>query len=312
MSNRLLLTFTLSIFLFLGPVASADTIRIASQNLNRLFDDVDNGRREKVETSQKFQQRLNLTAKVIAQQFQAAHIIGFQEVENTNVLERLAEQISDQGGQEYRAILLPGNDSSSINIGYLIHKELRIEDSRQLFKRSRLGSNPLFSRPPLLMKVCLKTCLTLVNLHLRSMRGLRSAKKSRYVSNKRRKQAIELAKWVNTFQEKQPDQSLMLLGDFNALTPPDGFTDIIGTIIGNPSNIDVRFPSNDLVKLDLIDLTRQIPAAERYSYIYKGHKQIIDYMLVNQSFAPKLNHIRFGKINRAFSDHAGLLAEFNW
>jgi endonuclease/exonuclease/phosphatase family metal-dependent hydrolase len=34
-------------------------------------------------------------------------------------------------------------------------------------------------------------------------------------------------------------------------------------------------------------------------------------MLVNQNFKAKLKHIRFEKINRAFSDHAGLLAEFN-
>jgi hypothetical protein len=311
MDCRNLLTISLSILLLLGPVASADTIRIASQNLNRLFDDVDDGNREKIETSQKFQRRLKSTAEVIVRQFQAAHIIAFQEVENMNVLERLAKQITQHGGPEYRAILYPGNDISSINVGYLIHVKLRVEDTRQLFKSSRLGVNPLFSRPPLLVKVCLQSCLTLVNLHLRSMRGLRSTKKSKRVSNKRLKQAIGLAKWVDRFQTRYPQKSLMLLGDLNALTPHDGFTDIVGTIAGDPNNIDVRFPSDDLVKRDLIDLTRQIPVSRRYSYIYKGHKQILDYMLVSQTFRPKLKHIGFGKINRAFSDHAGLLAEFS-
>lgn len=311
MGYRNLLAISLSIFLLLDPVASADTIRIASQNINRLFDDVDDGNGEKIETSQKFQQRLKSTAEVIVQQFQAAHIIAFQEVENMNVLKRLAKQIGEHGGLKYRAILHPGNDISSINVGYLIHEKLRVEDTRQLFKTSRLGTNPLFSRPPLLVKVCLQTCLTLVNLHLRSMRGLRSAKKSKRVSNKRLKQAIELAKWVDRFQTRYPQQSLMLLGDFNALTPHDGFTDIVGTIAGDPNNIDVRFPSDDLVKHDLIDLTRQIPTSGRYSYVYKGHKQIIDYMLVSQNFRPKLRHIGFGEIDRAVSDHAGLSAEFS-
>ena len=311
MVYRTLLTVSLSVFFLLGPAASADTILIASQNLNRLFDDVDNGNREKIETSQKFQRRLKSTAELIVQQFQASHIIAFQEVENRNVLERLANQVTEQGGPEYRAILQPGNDISSINVGYLIRGDLRVKSTRQLFKANRIGYAPLFSRPPLLVKVCLQTCLTLVNLHLRSMRGLRSAKKGKRVSSKRLKQANELAKWVDRFQGKHPQQSLMLLGDFNALSPHDGFTDIVGTIIGDPDNVDVRFPSLDWVKRDLVDLTRQISAADRFSYIYKGRKQILDYMLVNQNFGPKLKHIRFEKVNRSFSDHAGLLAEFN-
>ncbi len=311
MVYRTLLTVSLSVFFLLGPAASADTIRIASQNLNRLFDDVADGNREKIETSRKFQRRLKATARVIMQKFQAAHIIAFQEVENINVLERLANQVTEQGGPEYRAILQPGNDISGINVGYLIRGDLHIEETRQLFKTNRIGYAWLFSRPPLVVKVCLQSCLTLLNLHLRSMRGLRSAKKGKRVGNKRLKQASMLAKWVDRFQTEHPQRSLMLLGDFNALTPHDGFTDIVGTIVGDPSNIDVRFPSDDLVKRDLVDLTRQTPAAERYSYIYKGHKQILDYMLVNQNFRPKLKHIRFEKINRDFSDHAGLLAEFN-
>jgi len=311
MGYKNLLAISLFTFLLFGPVASADTIRIASQNLNRLFDDVNDGNREKIVTSEKFQRRLKSTAKIILQQFQGAQIIALQEVENINVLERLAKQIIQQGGTNYRAILLPGNDISSINVGYLINEKLRVEDARQLFKNSRLGHAPLFSRPPLLVKVCLRSCLTLVNLHLRSMRGLRSAKKGKRVSGKRLKQASELAKWVDRFQTRYPQQSLMLLGDFNALTPHDSFTDIVGTIMGNPNNIDVGIPSDDLVKSDLIDLTRRIPASERFSYIYKGHKQIIDYMLINRNFGPKLKHIGFGKINRGFSDHAGLLAEFS-
>ena len=307
---RLLLAISLSVSILLGPVAAADTLRIVSQNLNRMFDDVDDGNREQIETRLNFHQRLKSTAEVIIQQFQVAHIIAFQEVENMNVLERLANQVAEQGGPEYRAILQSGNDISSINVGYLIRGEIRIEGTRQLFKSNRLDYAPLFSRPPLLVKVCLQSCLTLVNLHLRSMRGLRSAKKGKRVSNKRLKQASKLAEWVDRFQTEHPQQSLMLLGDFNAITPHDGFTDIVGTIVGEPDNSDARFPAQDLVKHDLVDLTQEIPVSRRYSYIYKGRKQILDYMLVNQNFKPKLKHIRFEKINRSFSDHAGLLAEF--
>jgi len=208
------------------------------------------------------------------------------------------------------AILQPGNDVSSINVGYLVHHKLRIESSRQLFKDRRLGRAALFSRPPLLIKACLQSCITLVNLHLRSMRGLRSAKKGKRIALKRLGQATEIAGWVNGFQTENPQLALVILGDFNALTPADGISDIVGTIAGNPDNRGKRFRADDLVKQDLIDLTQSIPAAERYSYRYKGQNQILDYMLANRVFQANLIQIRFSPIRRAFSDHAGLLAEF--
>ena len=312
MTYRLLLTTTLLLLLAAGPVAADGAIRIVSHNLNRLFDDIDNGNREKVETTKRFHQRLKSVAQVIRHQFLDAHIIALQEVENINVLEKLADQVIRQGGSDYQAILETGNDVSGINVGYLIRKNLAVKYAYQLFKDNRSGYGPLFSRPPLLVKVCLESCINLINLHLRSMRNLRSIKKGRRVSKKRMNQARKLAQWVNQFQIDNPGQSLMLLGDFNALTPSDEFSDILGTIIGNPDNSNVRYPSKDWIVRDLVDLTRQVPVNQRYSYIYKGRKQILDYMLVNQAFEPRVKRIEFVRVRRSISDHSGLLAEFNW
>jgi phosphate uptake regulator len=75
--------------------------------------------------------------------------------------------------------------------------------------------------------------------------------------------------------------------------------DVAGIIRGNPQNRNTRIQGRDLVEPDLVDLTRLIAPQERYSFIFRRKKQQLDYMLVN-------------RIEKRFSDHAGLLARFNW
>ncbi len=280
--------------------------------MKRLFDDVDDGNRAKVSSRKRYQQRIKLAANRFYIEFESPHIVALQEVENVNVLRDIADLILISGGPNYQAVLLEGNDVSGIDVGFLLRSDLQIGDQKQLFKDKRINSSPLFSRPPLLIEVCKNYCLTLVNLHLRSMRGLRSFKKSKRVAKKRRSQASHLAKWINQFQTQHPQKPIMILGDFNALQPPDSYSDIVGTVMGMPDNSKARYPTRDWIKRDLIDLTRQIPESERYSYIFRGERQILDYMLINQGFEHRLKRILFSKIDRNFSDHAGLLTELNW
>ena len=209
---------------------------------------------------------------------------------------------------------MEGNDLSGIDVGYLVDTDLNVRQSRQLFKNTRLkpGSSPLFSRPPLLIEVCKQTCLTLVNVHLRSMRGLGSAQKGKRVARKRITQAEHLAMWVDQFQDKNADKFLLITGDLNALQPADKYADIVGILIGNPDNSGKVYAGRDVIKNDLSNLIEMIPRDRRFSYIYKGRKQVLDYMLASTNFSPKLKNISFAPLDRNFSDHAGLLAEFNW
>lgn len=82
--------------------------------------------------------------------------------------------------------------------------------------------------------------------------------------------------------------------------------------MGKPDNTKQLYPAKDWINKDLLNLTQQIPVSERFSYVYMGVQQTLDYMLINQNFEPRLNQIKFNRIDRKFSDHAGLLAEFNW
>ena len=305
------LLFILLVFFFSKP-AFAERLTIASQNLNRLFDDIDQGNRAKIETSKRYQQRLQRIAKHSIAELDNPDIIALQEVENIGILQDLATLIKQLGGPQYSAWLIEGNDVSGIDVGYLIRANLKVKDAEQLFPGTSSVLGPLFSRPPFRIDFCDRYCLTIVNLHLRSMRGLKKTRKGRRVALKRQQQATELASWINQFQIENPDASLMLIGDFNALTPPNLYTDTLGTILGNPDNSNLQYPTPDLIERDLFNLTIKVPANQRFSYVYKGKKQVLDYALISQGFRPELKQIRYQQINRAISDHAALIIEFDW
>ena len=305
----------LILLLLAAPGAgAADSLRILSQNMNRLFDDVDNGNREKRLTRKRFRERVSMAATRFGQDYGLPHIIALQEIENRNVLAQIAAEIERRHGTRYRVLTLPGNDVSGINLGFLVREDLTVRKLEQLFEGHRINDGEfLFSRPPLYLDACyVGKCLILVNLHLRSMRGIDHDRRGKRVRQKRLHQAETIAAWSDRLQQSAKPPSLLLLGDFNALTPSDKFVDVAGILRGKPKAAGVRLRGRDLIEPDLIDLTRRIPAAKRFSFIFRGRKQQLDYMLANEAFDAELESISFGKIDFDFSDHAGLLSRFAW
>lgn len=298
-----------------GPAASADSFKILSQNMNRLFDDIDDGNNEKVLPRKTFRQRINLAAGKFGEHFDLPHIIALQEIENLNVLERIADEIQNRYRLRYQPALIPGQDVSGINLGFLVRHDVEIIKLEQLLRGHvlEMTGNPLFSRPPLYLEACfIEKCISLLNLHLRSMRGINSNKDGQRVARKRLSQAEAVATWINRFQQTRSGDSLLVLGDFNALTPSDKHVDVVGILSGAPDNHTARLKARDMVEPNLLDLTRRVPRDERYSYVFRQRKQQLDYMLINRDFTADLKNIEFSEIDRRFSDHAGLLARFRW
>ena len=295
--------------------AIAEPLIILSQNMNRLFDDIDDGNREKILSRTEFRRRVVQAVRKFAENYSMPQIIALQEVENLNVLQQIAARIREQHEIDYQLVLLPGQDPSGINLGFMVQSGIVIRTRQQLFRDHKLpfdGSH-LFSRPPLHLEVCYQSrCLSLLNLHLRSMRGIDNPDKGERVARKRLRQAERIAVWINRYQQVQPNTAILVLGDFNALTPADQHVDVAGIIRGSPDNTRARLMSRDLVDPDLIDLTRQIPQQLRYSYIFRQNRQQLDYMFASQSLARRLDGISFGAIDYSFSDHAGLLAWYRW
>ncbi len=298
---------------FAAPAVAAEPLRILTQNMNRLFDDVDDGNGETVLATSRFERRVETAARRFGQYFGLPHVIALQEVENLNVLGRIAAEIEARHAARYRPLLLSGQDISGINLAYLVRDDVEIRRLEQLFRDLRLDLDdaPLFSRPPLYVELCYRgDCLALVNVHLRSMRGIDDPDDGARVRRKRLLQAEALAAWADRRQRQAA--SLLLLGDFNALRPSDAYVDVIGIVSGNPDNSRTRLAGRDLVDPDLVDLTEAIPAERRYSFIYRRNKQQLDYMFVNSAFGADIEQISFSRIQYRFSDHAGLIAHLRF
>ncbi len=308
-SSLALLCFILS----LPSSASALEFTLVSQNLNRFFDDHDDhARYEKVLSHQHYLRRIRQLVQRIAGAYHLPDVIALQEVENRRILDDVSRQVEQQTGIDYKTVLIEGNDLSGIDVGYLVKSRYRLKRISALF-RSRLAQHshsPLFARPPLSIDICRRDCLTIINVHLRSMRGLRSGEKRNYIREKRRLQAQTLARWINDFQHRYPHKPLIVTGDFNALTPSDRYVDVIGTIIGKPDQKRPRLKSPDLIAHDLINASNSLPKRKRYSYRYHRKRQQIDYLLISQNLARALKRISFSKIDYRFSDHAALKAMF--
>ncbi len=292
---------------------------LVSQNLNRLFDDIDDPGDDRVLGRKRYRERVRQLADKIVGTFDQPDILALQEVEKRAILQAVADEVTALGGRRYRAFLVDGNDRSGIDVGYLVAAELEVRRVEALFSdlRYRYRKNgesveaALYARPPLLLEFCRdRRCMTLVNVHLRSMRGLRHRSKGKRIALKRRLQAETLADWVQDFQQRHPRRALALVGDFNALTPSDRYVDVVGIIRGTPDPERPRHRSRDRVEPDLIDPGEALSRGKRYSYRYKKRKQLLDYLLLNEPAAEWLDSMSYGWIDYRFSDHAALTATF--
>ncbi len=300
----------LLIWLLFSSLAIAD-LRVASQNLNRFFDDKKNSRSkyEKVISNQAFQKRLSQLVTKIDIVYQFADIIAFQEVENIGILNQVADMVKQTYDKDYQPFLIEGNDVSGINTAYLISSQLKVKSFKSLFKDKVYAINgaKLYSRPPLLVEVCKKSkCITIINLHLRSMRGLRSKNAGERIAHKRFLQADTLAKWIDRFQKQYPTLELIILGDLNALTPSDKYVDVIGALLGQPDQDRPKWIHTDRISTNLYNASELASKKRRYSYLYKRTKQLLDYAIVSANLKTKVKHIEYSWIDYSFSDHAAL------
>jgi len=167
------------------------SLTLVSQNLNRLFDDKNDGNIEKVVSTEKYQKRLLKLVSKIHSEFEFADVLAFQEIENIDILTDASQILSEEYQQLYKPILIEGNDQSGIDVAFLIKQKWRIKNTLSLFQPALFHSPPqkLFSRPPLVIEICFTPRFTVMNLHLRYMRGLRSVNKGKRVTIKRRTQA---------------------------------------------------------------------------------------------------------------------------
>ncbi len=329
------------------PAANVNEFTVASFNLERFYDTVDDaGTSDVVLTTDAFNRRLNKASLAIRNGLRMPDIIGVEEMENLTTLQTLAAKINSDAvaagasDPQYAAYLAEGNDIGGIDVGFLV-KSVRVnvvsvtqEGKATTFVNPANGqSDTLNDRPPLLLKATVNSPdwvgfpVTVIVNHLRSLNGVDDPVDGNRVRQKRRAQAEFLANLIQARQLADPNEKIISIGDYNAFQFNDGLGDSIGTIKGTPTPADqVVLASADLVNPDLTDLIDFVSAAQRYSYSFGGNAQSLDHELVNASLLNYFSRIAFLRSNADFpesyrndsnrleriSDHDAAVAYFNF
>lgn len=314
-------------------------LTIATQNMFRFFDDVDDPDvddfQEDNTTTETFNARLGQASLYIRESMKSPDILVLTEIENLNAVQAIADRINvDNSNLNYTAHLVEGNDFGGIDIGILTKQTVSAITVTQLGADETLqfgGTNAkLHDRPPLWINgtVSFGSLIQEVNVlgvHLRSRSGITGSDRDR-IRNKHFEQSLSVAQMVQDIQSAAPDVPLAVIGDFNDFEFSDGYADMIGEISG------IIEPEKNLLHSDgvtiinpvdppLTNAVNLLDPEQRYSFIFRGIIQALDHVLINDAAMMLLSETVYVRGNvdaprkfegdftqpLAMSDHDGLL-----
>ncbi|MGY5858197.1 MAG: endonuclease/exonuclease/phosphatase family protein [Candidatus Thorarchaeota archaeon] len=290
---------------FVWPRGLRCGFTVATYNLYNLFDEVNTpDKDDPIYSSEEVELLLSKHANAIYDYLRLPDLIAVQEVENLEILQRLADTAPIQG--LYGAVLIDGPDGRGIDVGLLYRLdrvEIKSVEARQTctdlddlygpgtdpnFPCDE-GYNPLFSRPPLV--VHLKTLVSghgwkykhgtdlwvIIN-HFKS----KGVYPPTYADPEPRR--IQQAEWVTTLVDEIQDinrrAKVIVLGDLNTF-----------------SN---EVPVYTLEDSGLNNLILKVRKQTRYTYIYRGVSEVLDYIMVTKSLKRYFKQARIVHFNVDF------------
>lgn len=265
------------------PLAQPGEFTIATQNLQRLFDNEAGGRGDVVAATE-YRQKLGKLSRQVSDVLHHPDVLAVQEAENIKVLRDLAAMIADGDGKPaYRALLLEGRDYGGIDSGFLLRADIDVLAVEQLLKARRLDRAPLFDRPPLHLQIrtAKGDMLDIINVHLKSLRGSDDPELAKKTARKRQRQAEALAEWLDAWLAKYPQARVVLLGDFNATPDRLGGVDVLGM----------------LQATGMQDVDERLPEAERYSYVHDCRAEALDHLLLSPALLPAMSRVAVSRGN---------------
>ena len=306
-----------------APVAvpMARELTVASMNLERFFDTVNDPGDDTVVTQAALDRRLAKISLAIRTVLHSPDIIGIEEAENLALLQALATKVNADAvlagvaDPNYQAFLAEGNDPGGIDVGFLVKSaRVNVIDVEQIGKDATYvqpdgATATLNDRPPLVLRASVnlpagELPITVIVNHLRSLIDIElSNATGARVRAKRAAQAEFLASYIQSLQQANPAERIVLVGDFNAFQFNDGYADVMGTIKGTPAAAsEVLVASPDLVAPDFVDAIESIDPVRRYSFLFDGSAQVLDHVLLNPPALANLTRINFARVNADFAE----------
>ncbi|HEV8581733.1 MAG TPA: lamin tail domain-containing protein [Thermoanaerobaculia bacterium] len=288
---------------------AAGELTVASQNLFRLFDTVDDPTcDDELSTPAQFADRLAKFSLQIRDVLGSPDVLAVSEVENLGTLQALADRLNaDDPSLSYSAYLEEGNDIGCIDVGFLVRDTVDVDSIAQFGKDDTFVFNSttflLNDRPPLVLNGSYTGNgaafpVTVIAVHQRSLSGIDGSDGAR-IREKRHQQALRLSQFIQGLQTATPGLRLVAIGDFNAFQFTDGYVDVMGQVTGNPDPAGALIPATDEVDPDLTNQTLSEPADQRYSFVFDGSAQSLDHAVTSQGLA---TFVRGAEHSRGNSD----------
>ena len=280
------------------PAPAEGQFTVATFNVENYFDTVDDTRSsaEPKPSPEELAVKQEKLAYALSQTLACPTLVGIQEVENKPLLDTLAEMAAEACGFTYTVTHLESVDGRGIDVA-LLSDPNRVEigdyQLRQtcapfetgIFDKSvkcRPGDDPLFSRPPLQVDLTLDgEPYTVIVNHFKSKRGGEAE-----TAERRLRQARHVNALVDEILAQDDQARIIVMGDFNDYELSPTLREM--TENGRLTNI-----------------ISQVPAAERYSFVFAGVSQLIDGILVSPALVDGVAQVQIMHVNADYPDSLG-------
>jgi len=283
-------------------------ISLVTFNLDNYFDSVNDTdtETEPILDSASLNVKKDKLAYAIASALGCPTLIAVQEVEHGNLLTDLAEILEEPCNFRYEVTHRDAPDARGSDLAMM--SDPRHVQVTNVFQKQGCttldtgvsdsdfacagGEQPLFSRPPLQVDVLVDEFpLSIIVNHLKSKRG---GEAETFV--RRMAQAEHLHSLARSLLSEDNSSAIAVVGDFNDYYQSPVMEQLTATGY-------------------LLDILNIVPEDERYSYIFDGYSQLIDWILVSPSLMPKIASVQIVHINSdyhdALSEKSGVLEIFH-
>ncbi len=272
--------------------AKATSVTFGQLNVWNWFDTIDDPRtRDTVYEPEHYRARLVKLAGLIARDLEAPDVLTLQEFENSTTLDDLL-RMPQLAGLGYKYVLSTKADTRGIRnaIMYRAGKlEVRsIEEPNPVSTLpptdpALIGADRLFARSSMVATFGLvgatdasHAAFTVINNHFKSKLG------GEFYEPRRRSQGAFIGGLVDALRGAEPNLPVIVTGDLNA-TWEDGAYQLIE-----------RRPDGSQRMYDTLSV---LPDEDRYTYIYRKQKDLLDHLLVTPDLRDAVESVRILHIN---------------
>ncbi len=239
-------------------------VTIVNWNTRNFFDTLKDTPDGDVLTKAQYTKKRQTIGGVIADL--AADIVILCEIENKNILVDLNK--TELGGAYTSIELISGNDQRGIDVGLLskIKPDSIVSHKDEFFQSSETKASYQYSRD------CLEVHFTVNGRKLVVLGVHFKAKEPTDSPDKRLAEAEHTRAIADAISKKDPGTAILILGDLNDVpgSPP------LKAVVGKAPTL-------------FVSSVDAAPEASRYSFVYKGTKELIDHQLANPLLAALLD-----------------------